>query len=220
MKLKDLLEITKIKLSRESYSRFANYMSNGEIINNKVDLSFEDKIQKIYDLIINKKVEDLNFIAKDSGCATIEECVLKIRYLENKRLIENYYIDKISWQIKKCSLEDEKLLEKYSKYIYKMHLQIDEITARLPNVTLKNFKEESEKVYQDILYLYDKYLLNGIKFNKVDRQISYYTIDKRKIDIITIKCPNCGADCHLNRYDKVKCEYCDSIIEDKVENYM
>lgn len=222
MRLKDLLEVTNINLSKESYTRFSDYISEGKIINNKVDLSFEEKIQKIYDLIINEKVTDLKFIAKDSGCATLEECVLKIRYLENKRIIENYYIDRVTWQIKKCSLEDEKLLEKYSGYIYNMHLQIDEITLKLPHVTVNNFKEQREKVYQDILYLYDKYLLNGIKLNKVDRYISYYTIDKKKqqLELITIKCPNCGADCHLNRYSKVRCEYCDSIIEDKIENYM
>ena len=90
MRLKDLLEVTKINLSKESYTRFSDYISEGKIINNKVDLSFEEKIQKIYDLIINEKVTDLKFIAKDSGCATLEECVLKIRYLENKRIIENY----------------------------------------------------------------------------------------------------------------------------------
>lgn len=72
------------------------------------------------------------------------------------------------------------------------------------------------------MYLYDKYLLNGIKLNKVDRYISYYTIDKKRqrLDITTIKCQNCGANNDLKRYTKVRCEYCNSIIEDKIENYL
>ena len=46
-----------------------------------------------------------------------------------------------------------------------MHLQIDEITLKLPHVTVNNFKEQREKVYQDILYLYDKYFSNSSNVN-------------------------------------------------------
>lgn len=222
MKLKDLLDITKINISKNSFNNYSRYFADKEDEDDQDESTFEDKVQKIYDLIINEKVTDLEFIRKDSGCNTLEECVLKIRYLENKRIIENHYIDLNSKTVKKCSLEDEKLLQKYCGFIYNQHLQIDEITLKLSTTTNKNYHQEKERVYQEILYLYDKCLLNGIRLNKVDRYISYYTIDKKrqKLDITMIKCPNCGANKELKRYSKVRCEYCNSIIEDKIENYL
>ena len=222
MRLKDLLNYTKTSISKSTFDNFSRYFADKEDENDIDEFTFEEKTQKIYDLILNENVIDLNFITKESGCNTLEECVLKIRYLENKRIIENYYIDLNSKTIKKCSIEDEKLLQKYCGFIYNQHLQIDEITLKLPNTTNKNYHQEKERVYQEILYLYDKYLLNGIRLNKVDRYISYYTIDKKrqKLDVTMIKCPNCGANNELKRYTKVRCEYCNSIIEDKVENYL
>lgn len=221
MKLRDLLNLIGIEVSNDSYQSFQDYFDEDDIKVNDDVPTFDEKIDKIYDLIINEKVTDLEFIQKESGCATFEEVVLKIRYLENKRIIENHYIDRITKEIKQCSLEDEELLKKYSGFLYNMHLQIDEIVLKLPNFTIKNYEAEKEKVYQEILYLYDKCLLNGIKLNKVDRYISYYTIDKKqkKLEKLTIKCPNCGADVELNRYSKARCEYCDSIVEDKIEKY-
>lgn len=222
MRLRDLVNYTNTSISKDSFNNFSRYFADKDDEDDVDEYTFEEKVQKIYDLIVNQNVIDLNFITEESGCNTIEECVLKIRYLENKRIIENYYIDLNSKTVKKCSLEDEKLLQKYCGFIYNQHLQIDEITLKLPSTTNKNFHQEKEKVYQEILYLYDKYLLNGIKLNKVDRYISYYTIDKKRqrLDITTIKCPNCGANNDLKRYTKVRCEYCNSIIEDKIENYL
>lgn len=222
MRLRDLINYTKTSVSKTSFNNFSKYFADKEDEEDKDEYTFEEKIDKIYDLIVNEKVTDLNFITTESGCNTLEECVLKIRYLENKRIMENYYIDLNSKTVKKCSIEDEKLLQKYCGFIYNQHLQIDEITLKLPTTTNKNYHQEKERVYQEILHLYDKYLLNGIRLNKVDRYISYYTIDKKrqKLDVTMIKCPNCGANNELKRYTKVRCEYCNSIIEDKVENYL
>ena len=71
-----------------------------------------------------KKYDDIEIIAKESNC-TLEECVMKIRYLKNKRLIGDYYIDINTKKIRQCSERDEKLLEEYSKFLYYQHLQID-----------------------------------------------------------------------------------------------
>ena len=206
MRLRDLLNYTKTSISKNSFNNFSKYFADKEDEDDQDEFTFEAKLQKIYDLILNEKVTDLNFITKESGCGTLEECVLKIRYLENKRIIENHYIDLNSKTVKKCSIEDEKLLQKYCGFIYNQHLQIDEITLKLPTTTNKNYHQEKERVYQEILYLYDKYLLNGIRLNKVDRYISYYTIDKKrqKLDVTMIKCPNCGANNELKRYTKVR----------------
>ena len=37
---------------------------------------------------------------------------------------------------------------------------------------------------------------------------------KNSLELKTINCPNCGAINELNKYSKVKCEYCGTIIED------
>jgi hypothetical protein len=200
------------KINEWSYQRFDRFFG----IVKPSDIEFDNKMKKIYDLIINEKVEDLDFITKDSGCS-FDECVLKIRYLKNKRLIGDYYIDIPNKIIKECSSEDEILLQKYVPYIYNKHLQINEIALRLPNTSINNLDVMQERVYKDIKYLNDKGLLNGISFDEVDKKIVYYTIEKHKneADTITINCPNCGAINDVNRHGKVRCAYCKSIIEDK-----
>ena len=45
-------------------------------------------------------------------------------------------------------------------------------------------------------------------------------MEKKKVrDYITINCPNCGALNDVNRGSKVRCEYCETIIEDKENIY-
>lgn len=212
MKLLELLTMNETRISDDSYKKYAKYYDYIE----PTDSKFNDKVNKIYDLIVNENVDDIEFIAQESDC-TLEECVMKIRYLKNKRIIGDYYIDLVTKTIKICSIEDQKLLAKYSKYLYNQHLQVDEIALKLPTTTYENYQEAREKVYKDLLSLYEKGLLNGVKLNPVDYAISYYTIDKRKknLELITVNCPNCGALNDLYRYGKVRCEYCETIIEDK-----
>ena len=88
MNLLDLINKTKTIISDDSYKKYAKYYDLTE----PTDNTFNDKIDIIYDLIINKKYDDIEIIAKESNC-TLEECVMKIRYLKNKRLIGDYYID-------------------------------------------------------------------------------------------------------------------------------
>jgi ribosomal protein S27AE len=195
-----------------SYQRFARFYGDLK----PSDEKFNEKISIIYDLIVNLEESNLDLIAKKSGCS-FEECVLKIKYLKNKRKIGNYYIDLVTRTIKECSKEDELLLQKYSPYLYKQHLQFNQIAAKMPGASISNLKQIENDVFRDICDLNKKGLINGISINEVDRVITYYTIEKHKnnLDTITINCPNCGAINDVNRYGKVRCEYCKTIIEYK-----
>ncbi len=199
-------------ISEWSYKRFARFYDKIEFN----DLEFAAKLSTIERLINVENCTDIRFIAKEANC-TYEECIIKIRYLKNKRVIGDYYIDTVNGIICKCSPEDAELLYKYRAYIYKYHYQIDDITLKLPNTSVNNYNTMREKVIRDIKYLTDKGLLNGVSFNDVDKRIIYYSVEKRKIwpDYVTISCPNCGALSDVNRGSKVRCEYCDTIIEDK-----
>ncbi len=199
-------------ISEWSYQRYARFYGD---IKPSDDL-WNNKISKIYNLIINEKEEDLEFIAKESGCS-FTECVMKIRYLKNKRKIGDYYIDLVTKTIKKCSPEDEKKLVKYIPYIYNQHLQIKQIAAKMPGASVYNLDQMANVVYNELLYLDEKGLLNGVVINQVDRTIVYYSVEKHKgeSDKVTINCRNCGAINDVNRHSKVRCAYCKSIVEDK-----
>ena len=192
-----------------SFQRYAKFYGNMVL----KDEYFEEKMNTICDLVLNKKIDDINFIAKESKC-TYDECILKIRYLKNKRKIEDLYIDNVNKLLKKCSLKEQKLLDKYSTYLYKHHLQINEIALKMPHTSSLNFKDVEQEVFNDIVFLDEKGLINGIILNKVDKKIIYYSVEKHKNgdDFITINCPNCGALNDLNKKSKVRCEYCDTII--------
>jgi len=194
-----------------SFQRYAKFYGDISL----KDDNFDAKINKIYDLIVNKKCTDINFIAKDTNC-TYNECILKIKYLKNKRAIGDYYIDHVNGIIEKCSKEDLKLINKYKPYIYVKHLQISEIALKLPNSTVNTLKKQEERVYNELKYLIDKDLINGVILNEVDRKLIYYSVEKHKKekDYISIVCPSCGALNDVNRGSKVRCEYCSFIIED------
>lgn len=200
-------------VNQESYQRYAKFFDN--IV--PQDAKFDAKMNKIYNLIEVDKKTDIKEIAEKSSC-TYEECILKIKYLKNKRQLGTYHIDHKRGKILPCTQEEYQLIEKYKPYIYYNHLSIDEIANRMPGVTRENLEETKEKIYREIYDLYDSNLLNGIKINEVDKEIIYYTIEKRKKekDFITIRCENCGALNDVNRGSKVRCQYCDTIIEDKV----
>lgn len=198
-----------------SYKRFSRFFGKLELN----DKEFEKKLKKIWELIVIEKEEDIENIALLSNC-TIDECLLKIKYLENKRKIENYYIDVTEKTIKYCTPKDKKLLEKYSPYIYKLHLQPIEIALRLPEATNDNLESIENKVIEELCYLDRKYMINGINIDKVDKKIIYYTIEKHKNekDYITIACSNCGAVNDVPRMGKARCNYCATIVEDKIKN--
>ena len=118
-------------------------------------------------------------------------------------------------ELKECNEEEKKLLEKYNNFLYLSHFQIDEIVLNLQNTTIENKDEMKEKVLNELLFLENKGLLNGITINLVDKKIIYYSLEKHKkeLDYLTIECENCGALNDVNIGSKTRCEYCETIID-------
>ena len=199
-------------VNQDSYQRYAKFYEHAI----PADILFEDKMNKIYKAITIEKKRDIKKIAAKAGCS-YDECILKIRYLKNKRQIGELHIDHVNGKLLPCSEEENALLEKYKPFLYNNHLTISEMAARMPGATLSNLEEQKKQVFNDLKKLYDKDLINGIKLNEVDKEILYYTVEKRKKekDFISIRCTNCGAINDVNRGSKTRCEYCNTIVEDK-----
>jgi len=202
-------------ISEWSYQRFSNFFNQPQM----KDSNFYEKIEKIYDLIVNGKETDLDLIAEKTGCS-FEELLLKIMYLKNKRRIGDLYIDKVDHVIRECDQKDKKLLDKYSPYLYISHLQPREIAQKLPSATASNLDELENKVIEELSYLDDKYLINGINIDKVDKKIIYYTIEKhqKEKNYISLNCDKCGALIDIPHLGKTKCPYCKNIMEDNKKN--
>lgn len=201
--------INRDHVNENSFQNYAKFYD--EIIPS--DDLFNIKLNKIYELIEKDKIWNLEEIAKGSNC-TIEECVLKINYLKNKKILGDYYVDTTNKKIIPCSKEDMKLIDKYKPYVYHSHLQIDEIANMMPNPNYLDMDTLRDDVYNDIKYLNDKKLINGIKLDEIDRKIIYYTIEKRKESegYESLHCPNCGAINDVSVNGKVRCGYCKNII--------
>ena len=199
-------------ISEWSYQRFCNFFDTAQ----EKDPNFEEKIAKIYYLIVDVGLTDLDEIAKETDC-DYDELLLKIKYLKNKRKLEYLYIDRHEGVIRKCNLKDKKLLEKYEPYIYDKHLQPREIAELLPMATSDNIDKLTWMVINEISYLDDKYLISGLNVDKVDGKIIYYTVEKHKKEknYVSINCPKCGALNDVPRYGKARCLYCKGIVEDK-----
>ena len=197
-------------VNEESFQKYAKFYGNTVPKDEKFDI----KLNTIYELITKNKESDIKKIADSSDC-TLEECVLKIKFLKNKRLLGDYYIDTSNMKLLPCNLEDQKLLDKYKPFIYRSHLQINEIANLISNKGYKSINELRDEVYNELNYLDDKGLLNGIKIDDVDRVIIYYTIEKRKVvsNYESIHCPNCGAINDVEVSGKVRCGYCKTIIK-------
>jgi len=204
-------ELKKLDFDHVGIESFQNYSKfYGDYVPD--DPLFKDKVSIIYNCIEKEKITDIIKIAEKAHC-TFEETVLKIRYLENKCIINDYYIDIVNKVIVPCSEEDQKLLNKYAPYIYYNHMQIEEIANLVPSKLALNHKAVIEEVFTDLKYLDSKKLLNGIKIDDVDHRIIYYTLEKRKYkDYRTIHCPNCGALNDVAVGEKVRCGYCDTIV--------
>ena len=196
-------------INEDSFQRYAKFFGT----NVPSDDAFINKLNSIYCLIVNEKIMDLDIISKRSNCS-LEETVLKIRYLKNKRMLGDYYIDTVNKVLIPCNNDDQKLLEIYKPFVYGSHLQIDDIANVLPNKDYLDIKTMRKKVYDDIKYLYDKDLINGIKLDEIDKKIIYYTIEKRKKNegYETVHCPNCGALVDVEITSKARCSYCGTIV--------
>ena len=191
-----------------SYKRYADFYGQMEL----ADPNFNEKITKILKMIKDDNEEDIEFIAKESGC-TVPECSLKIDYLKNKRLLDNIYIDRDYNKIIRCSEEDLRLIEKYKPFVYSSHRTIDEIVTLAP-ATTNNINENRETVRKELKYLINKRIINGVIYNEVDDKLIYYTVEKHKhdYDYATIECDKCGALNEVNYDSKTRCKYCGNII--------
>ena len=203
------------KINQDSYQRYAKFFGN--IVPSDGD--FNAKVNKILDSIKFGET-DIKTIAEKSNC-TYPECILKIKYLKNKRLIDNYYVDSANLIIYPCTKEDEKLVNKYKLSIYQKHLSINEMADSLYQLNPYNFTKEEykDKIFNDLKYLDSKNLLSGIVLNDVDKTIKYYSVEKKKgSNLVTVHCPNCGALNDVDVNSKTRCSYCNTIISaDKTE---
>ena len=141
----------KIDTTHVNENSFQNYAKfYGEIVPSDAD--FNQKLNSIYTLVKNQKMTDINKIALLSSCSPTE-CVLKIRYLKNKRLLDDLYIDTVNMKLMHCSLEDQKLLDKYKPYIYGTHTQIDEFVNLMPNPECLSINDLKNKALEELIYL-------------------------------------------------------------------
>lgn len=188
-----------------SYQRYAAFYNS---IQNK-DEDFKKKITEIVRLILDDHETSLKAIADMTGC-TYEEVILKICYLKNKRVIGDYYVDSAAGIISNASPEDVELIKRYSIFIYGIHADLEDIALRT--------NQTKEKVWEDLKYLDNKKLINGVILNEVDNKIVYYHVEKHKKerDFVTVSCPNCGGLLDIKRGSKGRCNYCDTIIEDNI----
>lgn len=199
-----------------SYQRFSRFYDDS-VLNDDL---FGRKMSRVKEAILVKKMEDIKEIAEYAE-VTVKECILKIKYLKNKRLIGNYYIDREKNIVKMCSEEDAKLIDKYSDEIYCKHSQIDEMAMVLKNMFPDiDYNKLKEKVYDDIKYLYNKELINGIKLDEENKEIIYYSVEKKRLAkwYATLNCPKCGALVDVPRGSSGRCSYCGSIVDDTTDN--
>ena len=100
-------------VNENSFQRFAKFYDETYPHEEK----FDAKLNQIYILITKNGERDIQKIAELTSCK-LPECVIKIKYLKNKRLIEDLYIDTNTFKLINCSEEDQALIKKYKPYIY------------------------------------------------------------------------------------------------------
>lgn len=204
-------DLTYDNINEWSYQRFERFYGN--LIPS--DKDFKNKLDTIFKLI-SENERDVKVISEKSNC-TIAECISKIHYLQNKRILKTFYVDTQNMLLTPCTDDELKLIKKYALYIYIKHSSIDEITSSLSFSCQENMDNIRKEVLKDIKYLTDKNLLNGVIFNSVDEKLIYYSVEKHnhEKDLLTLNCPNCGALVDVNRHSKNRCAYCKTIVEDK-----
>ena len=201
-------------LNQDSFQKYAKFYGN--IV--PTDDSYDVKLNTIYDLITKEQIFDIREIANKSNCTELE-CILKIKYLKNKRMLGDYFIDTTNHLLVPCSQSDQLLLDRYKPYIYHSHLQVDEIAAQISTPNQLSIIDLRNQVFHELNYLDNKSLLNGVLIDDVDRTITYYTIEKKKEvkGLVTSHCPNCGALNDVQIGGKARCTYCGTIIVGKEE---
>ena len=194
-----------------SYQRFCRFY--GSIV--LPDAEFDAKINGVLEAVNEKGLRNIDEIARQTGC-TYDECILKIKYLKNKKKIGPCFIDYLNRCLAELTPKDREILSKYEDYIYKNHLSVSEIAQKLPNYHNKPLLIIQEDVYKDIKYLYERAVINGIKLDEENNEIIYYSIEKhnKSINYKIVNCSNCGVLVEVARGGNGRCEYCGSINTD------
>ena len=207
-----VIDPSSIQISEWSYQRFARFFG----IRVFPDPRFNEKIEIIKNCINEKHMDRLDEIAVESGC-NINEVIMKIRYLRNKRIFNDIYIDRYNKLVRPCTTEDKEIFKRYEDLIYVNHYSIREIAEKIPNYYNKPFTIIVEDVYKDIKFLYDKCIINGVKLDDERKEIIYYTIEKKKKNekYIILNCPKCGSLVDVLKKNSAHCDYCGSVVEDK-----
>ena len=202
-------------VNENSFQRFAKFY--GEVYPHEE--KFDAKLNQIYTLISKNGERDIKNICELASCS-VAECVLKIKYLKNKRLIDDLYIDTNNLKLIPCSAEDQALIDKYKPYIYGSHTQVDDFFNLVDWVGGTSAEEQKKHVFEEIKYLADNGLINGVKVDDVEGKIIYYTLEKRKTiyNKETIHCPNCGALNDVDVTGKTRCDYCKGIVKGSAYN--
>ena len=162
------------KLLEKEYQSYAQF--NG--INCTTDESYQTKMNLIYDLIVNNKEKNIKNISKKSKCS-IEECILKIKYLKTKDIIDNYIIDTNNYKLIETTLEEKALILKYSDLLNNKKLQINQIAEVIPRTQGESIQQLQQRIYKDLINLYNKSLLDNLIINQETGYINYYIIEKK-----------------------------------------
>ena len=168
-------------VNENSFQRFAKFYDETYPHEEK----FDAKLNQIYILITKNGERDIQKIAELTSCK-LPECVIKIKYLKNKRL----------------------------PYIYGSRAQVEDFYQQVPWEAGLSEEAQKKKILEEIKYLADKGLIIGVKVDDIDGRIIYYSIEKRKTvyNRETTHCPNCGALNDVEITGKTRCDYCKGIV--------
>ena len=200
----------KHNISEWSYQRFAKFYGYDVL----PDQEFNSKLDKIKKCVLHDKLESIEEIANKSGC-TCDECILKIKYLKNKRVIGDYSVDKVNHKIRPCNEEELKLIEKYGKLVYEKHYQVSDMAKEVPNYHNMPLAILREDIFKDIKYMNERALLNGIKLNEDERKIIYYTLEKHEKSETydTLNCSSCGMLVDVLKDGMASCPNCGTVLK-------
>lgn len=198
------------KANQDSYNHYIDFLDDKQ--ESIADANFKEKLLKI-EHAIKDGIEDITKIAELSGC-TYEECVLKIKYLESKYYLNNIHIDHKAKKVIKCTKEEISLLKKYLPFLRNNHFTLDDITKKKRFGYNQDYEKLRNQIFNDIKYLVDNDLISWVKLNEVDKEIIYFSDDKKHL-MTTLVCPSCGASNEVIKGHKVRCKYCKMILEEK-----
>lgn len=195
----DKFNIDKKKVNVNKVNHFNDGILSEYEKNYNKSLSFRTKVDNIKRMIINDKIHDIKELANKNK-ASLEECIMIIKFLETKNFIPNYFINTRIFILAECSVDDEKLLLKYRAFL-------NGKTKNYSTGTGTNFS------YLELLYLYKKGLAPEIEIDEENKQIIFLDLNKKHTkDLISVICNSCGALNDVNRGQKIKCKYCGSEI--------